>query len=372
MPARCGAPILDYRTLFAHRWCAVRMSRTFQPGNSGMFHVKQRDCKHSAKILTYPDGSYDLICSTAADFGHSGWEEQKPREEPPRSKYALLGWTGAGKLRIRDLWELVPDLPARHIPKERRCADPEGEDRERAMRRARANVRRYALANDFTYFVTLTLDPKKVERKDPEAVVKKLSSWAHNMVNRHGLRYILVPEYHKKGGIHFHGFFNDIPALKAVDSGHVDKQGHTVYNLAGWKLGFTTAIKLYGDYHAAVAYTCKYIGKDSEKIGGRWYYSGGDLKKPEETFVDLTYRDVLEEYGSLQKWQEEAAAAAGSGVEIPPPSGPVGYEVQLPGRRIVVVNGVRPEESGNHDSFGPDEMSTIRAQERGTDDQGRA
>ena len=290
------------------------------------YQGSQRSVKHSTKILKYPDGSFDLICSTDADFGQAGWEERTAKPEAPAYRnHMLLGYTSAGKLRIRDVREL-PKFPARHIPKQRRCADPEGEDRERAMRRARAMVRRYALANDFTYFVTLTLNKEKVDRMDPAAVVKKLNAWCSNMVQRHGLRYILVPEYHKKGGIHFHGFMNDIPALRAVDSGHVDKKGHPVFNLDGWSLGYTTAIKLYGDYHAAVAYTCKYIGKDSEKIGGRWYYSGGALRSPEEEYADLDYRETLAMY------QDNA------------------YEVELPGKRILVVNGCRGEESQKDDS----------------------
>ena len=91
------------------------------------------------------------------------------------------------------------------------------------MRRARAKVRRLALSNDFRWFVTLTLDPQKVDRYDPAAVVRKLNQWCSNQVKRKGLCYILVPERHKDGALHFHGFFND--ALEAVDSGHKSKDG---------------------------------------------------------------------------------------------------------------------------------------------------
>lgn len=188
------------------------------------------------------------------------------------------------------------------------------------MRRARAQVRRLALANEFRWFVTLTLDQKVVgDRCDPANVVRRLNTWLSNMVQRQGLRYVLVPERHEKGGIHFHGFFNDLEALRAVDSGHYDKKGHKVYNLVRWSLGFSTAIELYGEYHHAVAYVCKYIGKDSEKIGGRWYYSGGALEAPKEQYADLDFRDVLATYG------EKA------------------FQVEVPGKTIAVVNGIRPE-----------------------------
>lgn len=160
------------------------------------------------------------------------------------------------------------------------------------MRRARANVRQLALANEFAWFVTLTLDPEKINRYDPVEVVRKMSQWCDNRVRRKGLKYILVPEHHKDGAIHFHGFFND--ALQAVPAGLKDKSGHEVYNLPDWSLGFTRAVRLYGDYHAAVGYTCKYIGKGTGKIGGRWYYSGGDLARPEEREIDLSYHELME------------------------------------------------------------------------------
>ena len=140
----------------------------------------------------------------------------------------------------------------------------EGADMERSMRRARAKLRRLALANDFDYFVTLTLDPARIDRYDSAAITRALGWWADNMVRRHGLRYVLVPERHKDGAFHFHGFMAG-PGLKAVDSGK-KWNGRTVYNLPQWTLGFTTAEQLYGDYHAAVGYCCKYIGKqDAER-----------------------------------------------------------------------------------------------------------
>lgn len=173
----------------------------------------------------------------------------------------------------------------------------DGDDRLRSMRRARSKVRRLALANDFRWFVTLTLDPKKVDRWDPQAIMKIANRWLDNMVRRHGLAYILVPERHKDGAFHFHGFFSD--SVEALDSGHTDKLGHPVYNLLQWPLGFTTAIELYGDYAQAVAYTCKYIGKqEGERPMGRWYYSGGQLKQPEKVYADLDYQDVKESFKS--------------------------------------------------------------------------
>lgn len=219
--------------------------------------------RHFAKIYTYPGGIQDIVASSAPDFGAKGWEDSAKRCAP----------AGAH---------------------ERKSSDPKGEDLERSMRRARAKLRRLALSNEFRWFVTLTIDPEKCDSFDGAAVVRKLNAWCSNMVQRKGLRYILVPERHKSGRIHFHGFFND--CLEVVDSGHTDKQGYPIFNLPQWSLGFTTAIELYDDYIKAVGYVCKYVGKQGEKPAGRWYYSGGDLREPEVSYAEISPAELLHDF----------------------------------------------------------------------------
>jgi len=274
------------------------------------------DCvKHSAKAYIYPCGVVDLMASSKPDFGPGGWERAEDYSRP------------GPRLPLSDQ-QPGADLKA--------ARDGAAEDLRRSMSRAKAKVRRLALANEFRYFVTLTLDPALVDSHDGGAVVKKLNAWCSNAVQRHGLRYILVPERHKKGGIHFHGFFND--ALPAVDSGTIRtpgskrprrprsetqraewlaEGGRIVYNLPGWSLGFTTAMELYGEYAAAVAYVCKYIGKDGTKPAGRWYYSGGDLQEPRVEYLEMSPAELVEEYGSRA------------------------FMIYPPGKQIAVVNGIK-------------------------------
>ena len=223
----------------------------------------------NAIVYTYPSGDVDIICAAEKWFTPPGWESA---EDFARQGKALPAKREKGK-------------------------KSEGDDMLRSMRRARAQLRRLALANSFDYFVTLTLDPERIDRYDPAAVTKALSQWCSNMVKRHGLRYVLVPEQHKDGAFHFHGFMAG-EGLKAEDSG-VKWDGRPVYNLPQWTLGFTTAQQLYGTYSAAVGYCCKYIGKQQgQRPLGRWYYSGGALAKPEKTYTTLEYRGLAEDYKS--------------------------------------------------------------------------
>lgn len=252
--------------------------------------------KYFGRILEYPNGCVDILASNRPIFGPKGWEESQKWDEP--------GKQDSQEERIPARFFIGPPRP------------PVPESVDRAHRRARAQLRRLALCNDFRWFVTLTIDPEKIDSYDTAAVMRRVSQWCSNQVKRRGLRYVLVPERHKSGRVHFHGFFSD--CLEAVDSGHKDAAGHTVYNLPGWGYGFTTAIELYGNYSAAVGYVCKYIGKDSEKIGGRWYYSGGDLAKPVEKFVDISASDLREAY-------------------------PDCWSMSVPGGFFAGVNGVRGE-----------------------------
>lgn len=250
--------------------------------------VPQDQCKFTCREKIYPDGSAEVLICDRPIFGPSGWEPEK------------------GQKKVSHKRDTQPD-PA---------------NVQRAARRARARLRELALCNDFQVFVTLTLDKREIDRYDPAQVVRKMSTWCDNHVRRDGLRYILVPEHHKDGAIHFHGFMGwDSPETAGKwcrDSGTVSlpgrkkpvkvrsaahrakliaQGGHPVYNLPKWSLGFTTAVELYGDYHQAVTYVCKYVGKEvgdggaGGKIGGRWFYHGGCHGEPEVYYSNQMVRD---------------------------------------------------------------------------------
>lgn len=263
---------------------------------SAIMPASEAAIMHNTQVKIYPDGVRVLVADRPI-FRARGWEEQRrsaPAELPEGS-------------------EEGPRDPAAR----------ERESIERSKRRARAAVYDLARCTDFRYFVTLTVSPEKVDRLDDEAVFRKLHNWLDNHVRRCGLSYCLVPEYHKKGGLHFHAFFNG--ALPVIDSGTLsipgvkkprrprsaaerrrllDEGAHVVYNLPAWSLGFTTAIELYGSRSAAVGYVCKYITKAEKKIGGRWYYSGGDLRRPDVQFADTDFNAAAAKAGSSFELEE--------------------------------------------------------------------
>lgn len=235
----------------------------------GMQFIASKDqITHNAIIYTYRGGQADIIASDTRIFREPGWEIENPDKKAPKPREKGVKSTG--------------------------------EDQKRSMQRARAKLRRLALANEFEYFVTLTLDKSKIDRYDPAAIMKKLNVWLDNMVRRNGLKYILVPEQHKDGAFHFHGFFAG-RNLPVVPSGTYDACGETVYNLPQWGYGFSTAIKLRGEYPRAVGYVCKYIGKQNgERPMGRWYYSGGALQEPKKEYADIDFDKLAEWEDSIK------------------------------------------------------------------------
>lgn len=246
----------------------------------------------------YPDGSREVMVSQRAIFREAGWEQLSDKLDSCSDERFWFEYQA-----MEDVERSIYALARREAAEAERAAL----NLERAKRRARAAVSDLALSNDFRYFVTLTLDKSKVDRYDVKEVTRKLNNWCDNHVRREGLKYVLVAEKHRDGAIHFHGFFNGV--LDAVDSGTISMGGgkprrprsakereallsaggHAVYNLPAWTLGFTTAIELYGSRRAAVGYVTKYITKAAEKVGGRWYYSGGDLKRPTIEYADVDF-----------------------------------------------------------------------------------
>ena len=121
--------------------------------------------------------------------------------------------------------------------------------------------------------------------------MKKLNIWLDNLVRRKGFKYVLVPELHKDGAIHFHGFVNS-ESLSLSDSGYFAKDKN-IYNVLSFPFGFSTLIKIGSNFNerAKVSnYIRKYITKDiKSSIGGRFYLHGGKLNTPVFEYCNLSF-----------------------------------------------------------------------------------
>lgn len=172
----------------------------------------------------------------------------------------------------------------------------EGKNPERAVEVSRARAKRavkdIALCNHFDYFFTWTLDKKLIDRYDVDEVKRKLVTYLKNASHRKGFAYVLLPERHKDGAIHFHGLckvgsfrleracspYTGEPLFSPTD--------RPLYNMPEWKWGFSSCCPIDDNYERAVNYVVKYLTKDSEKIFGKWYLSSRNLvKRPDIKLV---------------------------------------------------------------------------------------
>lgn len=149
--------------------------------------------------------------------------------------------------------------------------------------RAKSKIYEYAMCNDFDYFVTLTLDPKKFDRYDLKEYVKKLGKFINNYNTNHKakVQYVLIPEIHENGAWHMHGL------IKGILKKHLIKNSNGFWEWGHYtsRFGYMSLGKIKSK-EACAKYITKYISKDIDntikELGAKTYYCSRGLRKAEE------------------------------------------------------------------------------------------
>lgn len=163
-----------------------------------------------------------------------------------------------------------------------------------SLSRSRRLVRDYILCNPFDYFCTFTFDGAKVDRFNYKECASKLTKFFNNFRSRKApnFRYLVIPEFHEDGAIHFHGVVSGLPDSEFVVPEQIEKRvgGELVFvpNTPGyvrWKsynMGFFSC-SLIKNYPASANYISKYITKDLMEIpsGQKIVLHSSGLHKPE-------------------------------------------------------------------------------------------
>ena len=219
--------------------------------------------KKNCRLLFYPDGSVHVTVASYDIFGGDIFEELTDEEPASRGPY------DTDNPRLNNLMKA-----RRHI-----------------YDLAYLNV------DSWRYMVTLTLDKSKIDRYNAKEVVQPFKTWLNNMVKRRKIKYLIVPELHEDGAIHFHGLISE--GLNLVDSGTVkvpgykppirrataecfgydleDPQVRPVYNTPDYKLGFSTIVPIDANIEAVSRYMTKYCLKHFKKIFGKTFFAGGHI-----------------------------------------------------------------------------------------------
>lgn len=254
--------------------------------------VSELQAKTNARLKIYPKQTVLQICSRAI-FPTGNWE---PVEAHHESLTNLL----SNKKQTQpepSAHEFKPSLDKKN------SAPTNLQAKQSAQVRARRAVYDIALLNEWDWMFTWTLDPKKVDRYDPDEVYKYLKPALSNLHQRKGFVYLLVPEYHqlkpeeKRPGIHFHGLcrFESINLKRATKYGkpRFDKHGRPVYNMTDWPYGWSTVVPLNEDCQKVAAYIAKYITKQPDKILGKYYLCSRNLVKKPKIIPLLDGADYL-------------------------------------------------------------------------------
>lgn len=172
-----------------------------------------------------------------------------------------------------------------------------------SLARTRQKIGDYARSCSWQWWCTLTFSPDQVDRTDFKQCMKKVRSWLNNQRKHYAsnLFYLVVPEMHtknqKKYGIcwHAHALMADVGNMSMEFSGHYDNAGRPIYNLSGWRFGFSTAVKIEeGETYRVSRYILKYLNKQSHLLskGSHRYYASRNLPKPLVTKLIVPPGDI--------------------------------------------------------------------------------
>jgi hypothetical protein len=170
------------------------------------------------------------------------------------------------------------------------------------LSRAKNKIKEYALCNDFKYFVTLTLDPKKYDRTDLKKFKKDLGQFLRDYKKNHGSKidYVLIPELHKDGNSwHMHGLLSGIIPKHLTKN----KNGYMDWVQYSKKFGYMS-IDFIKDKNKVSSYITKYINKSMAEtikgLGEHMYYNSNGLN----TAIEIK-RGTLSDHSIPFDWEND-------------------------------------------------------------------
>lgn len=149
------------------------------------------------------------------------------------------------------------------------------------LSRAKTTVQELALCNPWDYFCTFTVSKDKMDRYDLDFFMRSLAKFINNYnryAKEYSVKYVLVPEQHKDGAWHMHGF---IKGIKPKDL-TLNKNGYLTWKQYNDKFGYISMDRI-KDIDKASSYIQKYITKDTDKnvteLHRHLYYASQGLER---------------------------------------------------------------------------------------------
>ena len=116
-------------------------------------------------------------------------------------------------------------------------------------------------------------------------------------------KYICIPEFQKRGAVHYHLLTNiDIDDKSLI---YVQEDNLKFKHIKYWNDGFTSVEQMKGDTKKIVGYISKYMTKDIDNrlFNRHRYFYSKNLRKPQTSYIDLNELKHKEFY--IKKLQEK-------------------------------------------------------------------
>lgn len=173
-------------------------------------------------------------------------------------------------------------------PGEEKEVNFENKIEDRNIIRSKLNCQRLAKTNSKSWesFITLTYAENMQDifkaKKDLEYFITNIKKVKKDFM------YIAIPEFQKRGSIHFHLLTN----LSKEDNNiiYVQKDNNKFYHIKYWVKGFTKVDFIKNDIKKIIGYISKYMTKecDNRLFNVRRFTSSQNLIKPIEEFIDTS------------------------------------------------------------------------------------
>lgn len=166
-----------------------------------------------------------------------------------------------------------------------------------SLSRTRARIFELAACNEFTHFCTFTQDKEKRDRFNLTEFREDFAQLVRNLNRSRAagdkIKYLLIPEKHKKGGWHMHGFLKGLTPddlrLFTLDEKLPQrlrkqlKEGAKIYDWTRYRrsFGYFTCTEIENGT-AAAKYITKYVTKDvaetARESGAHLFFASQGLK----------------------------------------------------------------------------------------------
>ena len=152
-------------------------------------------------------------------------------------------------------------------------------------------------ANEWKSFITLTFEDNL---KDIEHANKKFRVYITSIQRVYkDFKYICVPEFQKRGAVHYHLLTNiecnselipKRPQKKLYSPSFKTWKILDYYDLKYWNSGYSEADNVTGDIKKIVGYISKYMTKDVDNrlFNKHRYFYSRNLKKPTISYLDIS------------------------------------------------------------------------------------